>query len=194
MKEPTNYSVVAQFYDEAYGQESDSSDILFYLEAAKKSSGPVLEIACGTGRILLPIANSGIEIDGIDISEAMLSVLKGKLRQEAKLTYFPKLLQADMRAFSTGKSYQLVTIPFRSLQHLITLEDKLRALTAAKSHLAAEGRLVFDVAFPKFDVIAQGAGQEYLDSTWVSPKTGQPVEMYFFRKDYRKADQTVLGS
>src|SRR5689334_12746087 len=76
--------VSAKYYDEAYASEESLDDLKFYVDLAKASGGPVLELACGTGRILLPIAREGIAIHGVDISLPMLNVLQDKLRQEPK--------------------------------------------------------------------------------------------------------------
>jgi ubiquinone/menaquinone biosynthesis C-methylase UbiE len=67
--------VSAKYYDEAYATQEDLEDVEFYVDMAKAKGGPVLELACGTGRILLPIAREGISSHGVDNSLPMLSVL-----------------------------------------------------------------------------------------------------------------------
>src|SRR4029077_2093045 len=76
--------VSAKYYDDAYATKEDLPDLEFYVDMAKANGGPVLELACGTGRILLPIAREGISIHGVDNSLPMLNVLQDKLRQELK--------------------------------------------------------------------------------------------------------------
>jgi ubiquinone/menaquinone biosynthesis C-methylase UbiE len=77
-----SYSVTAKHYDAAYAIKQDLVDLPFYLDLAKRSGGPALEIACGTGRVLLPIAREGIVIDGVDNSLPMLRVLKSRIENE----------------------------------------------------------------------------------------------------------------
>jgi len=90
--------VSAKYYDEAYASEEGLDDLEFYVDMAKASGGPVLELACGTGRILLPIAREGIAIHGVDNSLPMLSVLQDKLRQE------PKEVRVDAACMTKARS------------------------------------------------------------------------------------------
>ena len=71
-----SYSVTAKYYDGAYAAKQDLVDLPFYLDLAEQTVGPILEIACGTGRVLLPIARKGIEIHGVDNSRPMLKILR----------------------------------------------------------------------------------------------------------------------
>jgi len=77
-----SYQRAAKHYDAAYAAMGVADDAPFYLELAKLYGGPILEVGCGTGRVLLPIARSGIEIHGLDNSAPMLAVLKDKLSRE----------------------------------------------------------------------------------------------------------------
>jgi SAM-dependent methyltransferase len=177
-----SYSVTAQYYDAAYAIKQDLVDLPFYLDLAKRSGGPVLEIACGTGRVLLPIARQGIVIDGVDNSLPMLRVLKSHIENESpQIRCNITLHNGDMRDFRLRKKYPLVIIPFRPLQHMHTIQDQLKALTTAAFHLQKDGILAFDVFYPKFDLIAAGIGQEILDLEW---KAGNDsVARRYFRKE-----------
>ncbi|MEE8104901.1 MAG: class I SAM-dependent methyltransferase [Planctomycetota bacterium] len=149
-------AIMAQMYDGDYEVVSGGrprSDIGFYVEEAAQNGGPVLEIGCGTGRILLPTAEAGIEIDGIDHSPEMLRIAHEKL---AAKNLSCRLERADMRDFDLGKKYSLITIPFRAFCHMETVEDHFAALACVKKHLAPDGIFIFDfyqmqpVAFTKF--------------------------------------------
>ena len=192
MDTSNSFETVARYYDEAYGAKDELQDLAMFQEFAQRYGGPILEIGCGTGRVLVPIAQMGVEIDGIDLSKPMLSVLRKKLtahRLESRLE------QADMRSFDLGRRYRLVTIPFRAMQHMITAEDKLSALKRAKDHLGPDGRLIFDVAFPNYEALTSGFGKEYLDAEWSSQSEGGMTVRMFFRRDgYRKTDQVMLGT
>jgi ubiquinone/menaquinone biosynthesis C-methylase UbiE len=115
-----SYPVAAKYYDGAYASIRDLVDTEFYFELAKSNSGPVLEIGCGTGRILLPIARAGIEIHGVDNSAPMLGILKESLsKEDAAVSNRVSLLAGDMRKFQLNRAFPLVTIPFRPMQHIL---------------------------------------------------------------------------
>jgi SAM-dependent methyltransferase len=179
-----SYDVVAKHYDAAYTSKLDLVDLPFYLDQARRSRGPILEIGCGTGRILLPIARHGFEIHGVDNSSPMLCVLKTHLAGEP-LEVLTKvhLHKGDMRSLRLKKKFPLVILLFRPLHHMFTLKDQLRALKTAAFHLDRRGTLAFDVFYPKFDAMAIGIGQEVEELEW--SESGDPVRVVrrFFRKD-----------
>src|SRR5580704_19512531 len=116
MTQADSYDILAGHYDAAYASKVDLVDLPFYVDLAKRSGGPVLEIACGTGRVLLPIARQGIAIDGVDNSLPMLRVLKSHIENEPpQIRRRITLHHDDMRNFRLGKKYPLVIIPFRPL-------------------------------------------------------------------------------
>lgn len=89
-------------------------DVPFYVEAARESGGPVLELGCGTGRVLIPTARAGIETVGFDLSAGMLEACQRRLRAEPpELRDRVSLHRGDMRNFDLGRTFRLVTIPFR---------------------------------------------------------------------------------
>lgn len=147
-REPDEYSTVAEFYDYVVPYR-DRQDIGFFIDLARQCGGPVLEIGCGTGRVLLPIARAGLEIVGLDSSAAMLAVCQQKLaREPAEVQARVRLLEADMREFDLGRQFPLVTLPFRPFQHLITVEDQLACLRTIHRHLAGDGKLALDLFNP----------------------------------------------
>lgn len=180
----TPYETSARYYDDAYAAKQDLVDLPFYLDLARRVGGPVLELACGTGRVLLPIAREGIAIHGVDSSPPMLEVLRAKLQREpAQVRDLVSVAQADMRTFRSGKRYPLVLIPFRPMQHMFTVEDQLAALTTAALHLRDDGLLAFDVFFPIFDLIEAGVGEERLELEWPDATNPGRVVRRHFRKD-----------
>jgi SAM-dependent methyltransferase len=184
-----SYEITAKYYDGAYAAKPDLVDLPFYLELAEKSPSPVLEIACGTGRVLIPIARKGIEIHGVDNSRPMLEILKRNLRKESSEVREKVTLQeGDMRELRLGKQFPLVIIPFRPMQHMHTVEDQIRALKTAAAHLTANGILAFDVFYPKFDLINTKMGEEVPEMEW---KSGQDtiVRRYFRKESVDKINQ-----
>ena len=158
-------------------------DVRFYLAEANAVGGNVLEVGCGTGRILLPIARAGRAITGIDGSKHMLDRCRAKLSAEpAAVQSRVKLAQHDMRDFNLGAKFALIIAPFRVVQHLTTIADQLRFLATAARHLAPQGRLIFDVFNPRFDLLVGANGVEREDTAEQRLPDGRT-----FRRTYRVA-------
>jgi len=159
------YAACAEFYD-AVDPYSKRADVAFFIELACEARGPILELGCGTGRVLLPSARAGYEITGLDASAAMLEVCRRKLTREGSDVQERVALHAgDMRAFDLGRKFALVTIPFRPFQHLETIADQLACLACVRRHLAPGGRFAFDLFDPRLEVLvdearAKGFGYE----------------------------------
>jgi SAM-dependent methyltransferase len=178
------YHVIAKYYDGAYAAKLDLVDLPFYLDLAEQNGGPVLEIACGTGRVLLPIARKGIEICGVDNSLPMLEVLHRNLaREPQEVCQRITVHEGDMRTFRLNRKFPLVMIPFRPMQHMFTVEDQVAALRTAAAHLADTGTLAFDVFYPKFDMIWARVGEEVPEMEWTSSSDPTKLVRRFFRKD-----------
>jgi len=140
-------------------------DVGFYVAEAKAAGGQVLELGCGTGRILLPIARAGCTIAGVDSSSQMLARCKEKLAAEAATVQARVTLQQrDIRDFALGAKYALIIAPFRVVQQLARIDDQLRFLAAVAHHLAPTGRFVFDVFNPRFDALTSADGVEREDT------------------------------
>lgn len=147
----------------------------FYLELAQAAGGPVLDIACGTGRILLPCLKAGVDVDGLDLSPALLERLKFKAQQ---LGFQPTLYQADMRSFQCQRQYKLQVIPFNAIVHLLTTDDQLTALRRCYDHLELGGNLVFDTFFPGMGILNLPQHSRQFEHEIQHPQTGLPVRLY----------------
>lgn len=140
----------AEFYDAVYSERL-SMDISFWVETAKKAGGRTLELACGTGRVLIPIARASCEITGIDLSPHMLGKCREKLTEESEeVRRHVKLVQANMTDFTVSERYALAIIPARSFQILIDPKEQEACLKNIAAHLLQSGRLVIDVFNPSF--------------------------------------------
>ena len=130
-------------------------DVQFFVDEARAAKGPVLEVGCGTGRVLIPIARAGVSITGLDVSPAMLELCRAKLRAGTTVRCRRgwTCTQGDMTAFDLGKKFALVTIPFRPFQHLLTVDDQLACLTCIHRHLEDGGRLILDLFNPSLDYL-----------------------------------------
>lgn len=190
------YAVSAGYYDEAYQAKQDLDDLPFYLNLAKQTGGPVLELACGTGRVLLPIARQGIAIHGVDNSVPMLAELEKKLEREPKdVRELVSTVHADIRSFRSNQRYPLVTIPFRPMQHMYTVQDQINTLKTAAFHLEPEGVLAFDVFYPKYEMIFSGIESEILDFEWTPQANPDIIMRRFFKKHtVDKIGQTFTAS
>lgn len=149
LKDFPDDSPQVEFYDyvNAYRERRD---VGFFVEMAQDSGGPVLEIGCGTGRVLIPTARAGVEIVGLDASPRMLSACRRKLSREPETVRekVTGLIEGDMRAFDLGREFRLVTLPFRPFHHLLSVEDQVSCLQSIRRHLVAGGRLILDVFNP----------------------------------------------
>ena len=142
------YPFIAEFYDTIIPYAS-RPDVGFFLDYAKMTGGPVLELGCGTGRVLLPTAAAGIEIVGLDNSRYMLDVCKARIAvQPPEVRGRITLHHSDMRHFNLDWSFALITIPFRSFQHLISTDDQLSCLTSCRRHLDRGGLFILDIFDP----------------------------------------------
>lgn len=183
------YETCATFYDEDYAAAGYDHDIPFYVELAEEAVGetgaPVLELGCGTGRVLLPtaraIARQGVEIVGVDVSAGMLARLEEHLEAEpAEIRRRVRTLRGDVRTVDArgladrSGGYGLVTAPFRVAHHLVTGADQRAFLRNAARHLAPEGSLVFDLFQPDYSMVAD-APSTSVDIERTDPETGRTV-------------------
>lgn len=140
---------------------AERQDVDYYRELATVSAGPVLEMACGTGRVSLPLLEAGVDLDGFDRSAGALGVLR---ETAAEMGLSPTVWQADMTQFAVDRDYDLVICPFNALQHMLTVDDQLAALDHAYAALAPGGRFCFDVFVPGFEFICDTYGEWQTES------------------------------
>ena len=143
--------VTARYYDAAYGQVATlGPDVEFYRSLAGEAAGPVLELGCGTGRALLPIAADGFPCTGLDASQEMLSALLAKSPPRTL-----RLVHSPMQEFDLGGDrFALIFSAFRAFQHLYNVEDQLACLRCVRRHLAPGGVFAFDVFNPRLSRMA----------------------------------------
>ena len=150
-------------------------DLIFYRTLAQAAHGPVLEVACGTGRILLPCLKGGVDIEGLDLFPGMLT----RLREKATaLGFNPKLYQTNMAGFRVERRFAMIMITFNAFIHNLTADDQLATLKACREHLLPGGMIVFDTAFPGQQWIGAPSGTRALEGEFAHPETGLPVRMW----------------
>lgn len=170
------YAFVADLYDHV-GPYRDRPDIGFFVDAARESGGPVLELGCGTGRVLLPTARAGVEVVGLDLSRHMLEVCGARLARELEAVRARvRLVEGDMRSFELRPGFALATLPFRPFQHLLTVADQLACLASIRRHLARGGRIILDLFNPSLDFLANARlGEEHGDEPEFETPDGRRV-------------------
>jgi SAM-dependent methyltransferase len=159
--ESSPYDPIADLYDPWH--VSVTEDIAFYVEEARRSGGPVVELGVGTGRVAVPIAADGIRVIGVDSSQRMLDVCA---RRAALAGVELDLRLGDLRKPPVKERVPLVICPFRAYLHMRTHPQRRQALTAARTLLRDGGRLVFDVFRPAPDDIAA------TDGRWIEYEPG----------------------
>ena len=153
------YAAIADLYDHVIPYR-DRHDVDFFVAAARESGGPVLEVGCGTGRILIPTARAGVAITGLDLSPSMMAICRQRVAAEPpEVRSRVSLVAADMRDFRVERRFALATIPFRPFQHLLTVADQIACLTTIRSHLVSGGKLILDLFNPSLDALVQGVGE-----------------------------------
>ena len=143
----------ARLYDRLFPALEPAVD--FYRAEADKRGGSVLELGCGTGNTLIPIAADGHPCVGLELSPAMLAEARRKAdARGVELEW----VQGDMRDFDLGRTFDLVIIAANSLLHLHEASEIVDCFRSVRRHLAPGGRLVFDVFNPSVHMLAQADG------------------------------------
>ena len=153
-----NFYSDAQRYDLVMGAYASGDQLNFYRRQVARYGEPVLELACGSGRLTLPLAKEGIQITGVDISEDMLALAKWKASQDMVNIRF---LQGDMRSFDLGEKFKFIFIPAQSLCHLHTREEIENCFSCVRRHLAEEGRLLIELFNSSVKMLARDSGRRY---------------------------------
>ena len=178
----------AEVYD--FQTQGRGNDVPFWLSLAKEARGEVLEIACGTGRVLLPLARAGLHVTGVDISEGMLAVARRKLQEEpddvsARVT----LVQSDMTQFDLGKQFDLVIIPFSAFQVLLARADQRACLERCRAHLEPGRLLAIDVFNPSLTRLT--SARSVLEGPREFPGPGGEAVRWSGATEYDLARQTL---
>ena len=131
-------------------------DLPFYLELAKQQGGRVLEVGCGSGRLVLPLVLAGCEVQGIDVSAPMLAIARDKLQAKSVQA---DLVQADMRSFALEcHDFDLAIMAVKSLAYVSEAQDQLRCLESIYAHLRPGGLLAIDLMHPRPEWLAATRG------------------------------------
>lgn len=144
------YEGSARYYDIWHDDYKD--DIRFFLDLAERTGGPVLDCMSGTGRVLIPFAEAGYDVTGVDRSPAMMDICATKVsfldpKEEARVA----MVQADVREMALGRKFKLIYVPYSSFLHLLETKDQEIALLRIREHLDDDGLFSFAVFSPRLD-------------------------------------------
>lgn len=153
-----------------------AADLSLYTTLAGSEGGRVLELACGSGRVLIPLALAGHHVVGLDASPYMLAIAREKLAEVgSEAAARVRLVQGDMRAFELGEVFDLAVIAVKSLAYLTEPGDQLRSLSCVAAHLRPEGLLALDLLHPSPAWLLEGPGSLRQDLVHYVPAHGVTV-------------------
>ncbi len=158
-----DYDLIAPFYDSEHAQFDEDLDL--YRNFAEMCSGSLLELACGSGRLLLPLAREGHTLTGVDTSERMLALAQARL-QEEHISSRVTLVQQDMCTLRLPQKYCLAFIALGSFAHLTSRKAQQQALAAVRAHLTKGGTFIVDISNTDARYLEQMSGQLLLQGTW----------------------------
>lgn len=167
-------SLFVRAYDAFYRHAPPqiAGDIAFYAKLANDAGGRVLELACGTGRITLPLAERGLDVTGVDMSDGMLTIARRKAAaSSAALRNRLTLVEQDMTRLDLPGRFGFAFVPFRSFQHLLTIDLQRAALACIARHLEPDGRLALHLFDPRLDLLS-GAAKLPAEISGADPATG----------------------
>jgi SAM-dependent methyltransferase len=188
---PALFDRFARFYDADYRNYTD--DLSAILDIAAECQGPVLELGCGTGRVLQPLVNAGYSVTGIDISPALLAVARAKLPITNHQSPIP-LIEADLRSFDLPhKHFAFAFCTSNTLMHLTTQADQFAVLRNAQRHLRPGGLLLIDLFNPDLPRLLAVNGLQELADQWIDTATGAQVFKWSVRTvDWAEQIQETL--
>jgi len=170
----TGYETMSRFYDLEH--ETITADVDLYLNFAHRCGSPILELGCGTGRVLVPLARAGYAVTGLDNSPAMLARARRRLAaQSPRVRTRVNLIQADVRDFALAQRYTLAFIALNGFMHLLTREDQLRALRCIHRHLVPGGTFILDLPHISPSLLVSSDERVTVHDEYRDPDTGQPI-------------------
>ena len=155
------------------------ADIAVHVALARRFGGPVLELACGTGRLLAPLAQAGLEVAGVDSSQEML--VHARMRLD-RLAVHADLHEQPMQSLQLPGTYRTIVLGLDSFGLLLKRKDQLGALRSARALVSHDGRLVLDLANGNLRGANEPAEELLHDITAPDPETGRPITKFVLRR------------
>jgi len=150
-------------------------DIPYWLEVAREAGGPVLELGCGTGRVLVRLLEAGVDADGLDSSSPMIKRFRAKARAKG---WKNRAVVADMRKFTLRRRYARIICPFNGFAHCETTDDQVRTLRCCRDHLEPGGAFVLHMSYPGPKYWTEPDGVPAFEAEAKDPSTGRTIQMW----------------
>jgi SAM-dependent methyltransferase len=201
------FDKLARYYD--WEHADYDIDVPLYVDFARRTGGPILELACGSGRLMAPLLELGENVVGIDSSAPMLERARQYLNKGggSAMSRRASLQQADVRNLRLKRRFQLAIYGLDSFGLLSGIDDQLAALRSIREHLEPGGLLILDVsngngrgAEPTDELVLQYDGFDPETglplSKWTARSTdhGEQVDHYTYFYDQLGEDGLVLRS
>lgn len=165
------YSDFSGFYDIYVG--AWMADLPFYLDHARQSGGPILEIGAGTGRLTVPLAVKGFPVVAVDVSKSMLARLQLRLEKESPaVRERVTAVEADVCNLNLGTRYPMIMVPFFTFNYMLTRQAQEAALQAIRRHVTDGGKVLIDI----FTQIKEPLTEPVLRVDMVDQTTGCRVQ------------------
>ena len=174
-----SYDIYARFYDLDFGDLD--ADLPMFQQFAVRCGSPILELGCGTGRVLLPLARQGFQVTGVDISPEMLDLARHRIAAES-LAERVTLVQQDMRELDLDDRFNLAFAAVNTFMHMHSTDDQLAALGRIRHHLNPGGLLLLDLFNPDLARLLDFRGQLALEKVMTDPDTGHPLMRFHTEK------------
>ena len=195
----TDYDLIAPFYDIEHAQFDE--DLSLYTNFAELCGNPLLELACGSGRLLVPLARQGYELTGVDSSGSMLELAQEALEQ-AGVAARCKLVQESMSRLRLGQKFRLAFIALGSFGHMCARQEQRQTLAAVRDHLTTGGKFILDISNEDARYMEHLSSQMLHQGTWqredgallthlVSPAsslTKHLLELTHFYEEHRQGE------
>jgi SAM-dependent methyltransferase len=167
------YATIARYYDAEHTDKTD--DLALYSDLVAEYGGPVLDVGCGTGRVMFHLAQEGVMVHGIDSEFAMLERAKIKLNMFGHVRDKLRFHHGDVLTYDFEQTFKLVLLSYNALMHFHEQDDQITLLERLRGWLAPDGLLVIDLpnageafATPDSDAVT-------LERTFVDAETGHLV-------------------
>lgn len=183
----------AALYDYEYRRRR--ADVHFYTELASELIGPsgrILDLACGSGRLTIPLARAGHEVVGMDLSLPMLEHAAARLGRLGRAVQGRvSLVCSDMRRFALASRFPLIVMAFNAFEHLYTRVDVSACLEKVRAHLEPGGYFAFDVQNPNFEWLTRDPDRRWARTRFTHPVSGERF-MYSTNHEYDPVSQIAL--
>jgi SAM-dependent methyltransferase len=175
-----DFDAFAPFYDADYRDYDD--DLQMIVDLAQSAGERALELGCGTGRVLVPLAAVGHLVTGVDRSAALLAQAEQKVKQ-ARLSSHVQLVRDDLRTFHIEqRNFDFAYCVSNTLMHLTTQDDQLAVLANTARHLRPDGLLLLDLFNPDIVRLTEVAGLQELADQWIDEESGAQVFKWSVRR------------